>query len=290
MNGTNRDTGYPAPVMNSMSSRALPFVVIVLSVVFFWVLVWFAVAGGGSLTDPAEILTRGAEATSEADSFHVALAVTGGVTDPETGMEMPLDGVTVEGDVDLANEAAHITFAVPFLLGLGGEAIVLGEDVYVMSSLSGDKWIHTPATSKISPSPGPSSPAEIADKVIEFLATEGVSAEKLADEECGEDTCYHLRLTISEDALAAHPDAMPDMGDYGSFLPDDAFSGPVLVDLLFDRDGFWLRQVSTAAADPESGDASLTMTLSQYNETFEISAPPADQVTEEGEFPLFPSY
>jgi hypothetical protein len=198
--------------------------------------------------------------------------------------------VAVEGDVDLANEAAHVTFAVPFLFGLSGEAIVLGEDVYVMSSLSGDKWIHTPATSEFSPSPGPSSPAEIADKVNEFLATEGVSAEKLADEECGEDTCYHVRLTISEDALAAHPDAMPDMGDYGSFLPDDAFSGPVLVDLLFDRDGLWLRQVSTAAADPESGDASLTMTLSQYNETFEISAPPADQVTEEGEFPLFPSY
>jgi hypothetical protein len=284
------DRGYAARVMSSTRSRALPIAVVGFVLVFLTAVVWYAVAGGTPLTDPAEILTRGAEATSEADSFHVTLTVAGSIDDPETGSSMPLDGVTVEGDVDLANEAAHVTFAVPFLFGLSGEAIVLGEDAYVMSSLSGDKWIHTPATSEISSSPGPSSPAEIADKVNEFLATEGVSAEKLADEECGEDTCYHVRLTISEDALAAHPDAMPDMGDYGSFLPDDAFSGPVLVDLLFDRDGLWLRQVSTAAADPESGDASLTMTLSQYNETFEISAPPADQVTEEGEFPLFPSY
>jgi len=282
-------SGYPPPVINSLRSRALPIAVVIFGVLFLGALAVFAIAGGSSLTDPAEILTRGAEATSEADSFHVAVTVTGSIDDPETGASMPLDGVTVEGDVDLANEAAHVTFAAPFLFGLSGEAIVLGEDVYLKSSLSGDKWIHTPASSEDHPSPAPSSPAEIADKVNDFLATEGVSAEKLADEECGEDTCYHVRLTISEDALAAHPDAIPDMGDYGSFLPDDTFRGPVLVDLLFDRDGLWLRQVSTAAADPESGDASLTMTLSQYNETFDITAPPADQVTDEGEFPLFPS-
>jgi hypothetical protein len=83
---------------------------------------------------------------------------------------------------------------------------------------------------------------------------------------------------------------MPDMGEYGSFLPDDAFSGPVVMDLLFERDGLWLRQVSTSAADPESGDASLTLILTQYNEEFEITAPPADQVTDGGEFPLFPTY
>lgn len=251
--------------------------------------VWYAVAGGASLTDPAEIITQGAEATSEADSFHVEVTVTGTVEDPDTGASMPLDGVSVSGDVDVANEAAHVTFAVPFLFGLSGEAIVLGEDLYLLSSLSGDKWVHMPAETESPPSPEPSGPAEIADKVAEFLATDGVSAEKLADEECGEDTCYHVRLSISEEALAAHPDAMPDLGEYESFFPDDAFSGPVVVDLLFDRDGLWLRQVSTAASDPESGDASLTVTLSQYNESFEISAPPADQVTDEGEFPLFPT-
>jgi hypothetical protein len=271
-----------------MRSRALPIAVFGLVVVFLTAVVWYAVAGRASLTDPAEILTRGAEATSEADSFHVALTVAGSIEDPDTGASTPLDGVAVEADVDLANEAAYVTFAVPFLLGLSGEAIVLGEDMYLMSSLSGDKWIHT-ASSEGHPTPEPSSPAEIADKVNEFLATEGVSAETLADEECGEDTCYHIRVSISEEARAAHPDPMPDMGEYGSFLPDDAFSGPVVMDLLFERDGLWLRQVSTSAADPESGDASLTLILTQYNEKFEITAPPADQVADQGEFPLFPS-
>jgi hypothetical protein len=275
--------------MTSVRSRALPIAIGAFGVLFVGALAAFAIAGGQSLTDPAEILTRGAEATSEADSFHMALTVTGTITDPDTGANMPLDGVRVEGDVDIAGEAAHVTFAVPFLLGLSGEAIVLGEDVYLLSSLTGDKWVHKPATSEGSPSPEPTDPAEIADKVAEFLATEGVSAEKLDDEDCGEDRCYHVRLSISKEALAAHPDALPDMGEYGGFLPEDAFSGPVVVDLLIDRDGLWLRQVSTSATDPESGDASLTLTLSEYNQPFDISAPPADQVTDEGEFPLFPS-
>ena len=276
-------------VMTPVRSHALPIAIAVFGVLFVGALAAFAIAGGQTLTDPAEILTRGVEATSDADSFHVALTATGTITDPDTGTSMPLDGVTVEGDVDVTGEAAQVTFAVPFLLGLSGEAIVLGEDVYLLSSLTGDKWVHMPAESEGSPSPEPTDPAEITDKVAEFLATEGVSAEKLDDEECGEDTCYHVRVTVSEEALAAHPDAMPDIGEYGSFLPDGAFSGPVVVDLLFDRDGLWLRQMSTSAADPESGDASLTLTLSHYNQPFDIAAPPADQITEEGEFPLFPS-
>jgi len=134
-----------------MRSRALPIAVIAFVVVFLTAVVWYAVAGGASLTDPAEILTRGAEATSEADSFHVEVTVAGTVEDPDTGSSMPLDGVSVTGDVDVANEAAHVTFAVPFLLGLSGEAIILGEDMYLMSSLTGDKWVHMPATSDSSP-------------------------------------------------------------------------------------------------------------------------------------------
>ena len=64
-----------------MSSRALPIAVVGFSLVFFWAWVWFAFAGGGTLTDPAEILTQGAQATADADSFHVSVTVEGTVTD-----------------------------------------------------------------------------------------------------------------------------------------------------------------------------------------------------------------
>jgi len=252
----------------------------------------FAVVGGTALSDPAEILTRGAQATAEAESFHLSVTLDGAMTDPETGASVPLDGVTFEGDVDATGKSAHITFALPFLFGLSGEAIVLGEDVYLKSSLSGEKWIHTPATTVDGPNPEPTGPPnaeEIADRIAEFLATEGVSAEKLADDECGNDTCYHVRITISAEAFAAHRADMPDMGEYGSLLPEGAFAGPMAADLLFDRDGLWLRQMSTSFAGEGTDEVRVTVTLSDYNAAFEISPPPSDQITDEGEFPLFPS-
>ena len=278
-------------MVTNMSSRALPIAVIGFSVVFFWALAFFAFAGSGSLTDPAEILTQGAQATAEADSFHVALSVNGTLTDPESGKATSLDGVSVEGDVDVAGQAAHVTFALPMLFGMSGEAIVIGQDTYVLSSMTGDKWVHVQGKKDEEPARETPDPEEIADKVSAFLATEGVTAEKLADEACGDDTCYRLRVTVSAEAIAAQHGEMPDFGDmggsFGGLMPEHAFAGPLVVDMLFQHDGLWLRQVSTSAAEEGSGDLTLNLALSHYNESLDISAPPADQVTEQGDFPLF---
>ena len=40
-------------------------------------------------------------------------------------------------------------------------------------------------------------------------------------------------------------------------------------------------------SEGESGAASMSLELSDYNTAFDISAPPADQVTEGEDFPLF---
>ncbi len=85
---------------------------------------------------------------------------------------------------------------------------------------------------------------------------------------------------------------MPDMGEFGSLLPEDAFAGPLVVDVLFDHKGLWLREVSTSFAGEgaaETEQVRFTVTFSDYNASFDISAPAADEVTEEGEFPLFPN-
>ena len=259
-----------APILtrmtSTMSSRALPFAVIGLSFVFFWALVVNAMSGG-TLTDPAEILTRGAEATAEADSFAFAATFGGGITDPMTGtQDVPLDGVE-----------------------LSGEAIVIGSDTYLLTSLTGDKWVHSTSEPMPEESPAPDA-GEIADKVAELLATEGVTLHKLDDTACGNDTCYQLRLTIPAEVLAEHG-GMPDMGDLGGgmgdLLPEDLFGGPMVLDLQFQHDGLWLRQVATGADAGEDGAFTVSVDFRDYNADFDISAPPADQVTEEGEFPLF---
>jgi hypothetical protein len=276
-----------------MSSRALPIAVVGLSLVFFWVLVAFAVAGGGNLTDPAEILTRGAQATAHADSFHFSMSVEGRVVDADSGDPIPLDGVSVDGDFDIASEAAQVAFSLPMLFGMEGEVIVIGEDVYLLTAMAGDQWLHLPAESDEETEPGgdPPTDQEIADKVNEFVTTDGVGVSLLADQACGDDTCYHLQVSVSEEALAAHQAEMPDvgapeMGGVGEMLPNPDFSGPAVVDLLFDKNGLWLRSI-VVASEGEAGAASFTVDFNEYDTAFDISAPPADQVIEAEDFPFF---
>ena len=76
------------------------------------------------------------------------------------------------------------------------------------------------------------------------------------------------------------------MGGVGELLPNPEFSGPVVVDLLFDKNGLWLRSV-VVASEGENGNASVTVDLSEYNTSFDITAPPADQVIEAEDFPFF---
>jgi hypothetical protein len=289
----NPGSRYAALVTTNLSSRALPLVVVGFSLVFFWALVWFAIAGGGNLTDPTEILTQGAQATAQADSFHLSLAGEGSVEDRDSGDPVSLDGVSVEGDVDVAGDAAQVSFALPMLFGMSGEAIVIGEDMYLLSPMAGDHWLHLTSTSDEGEEPAgePPTDEEIAAKVEELLTTDGVGIAKLADQPCGDDTCYHLQLSISAEAMAAHGEGMPDMGGemsgMGDLMPNPKFSGPAVVDLLFQQNGLWLRSV-TVASDGKSGDVSMTLDLSEYNTAFDITAPPADQVIEAEDFPLFP--
>lgn len=275
-----------------MSSRALPIAVLVLSLVFFWAWVWFAVAGGGGLTDPADILTQGAQATADADTVRLSLTVEGSLTDADTGEPVSLDGMTVAGDLDLAGEAAHLTFSLPMLMGMSGEVIVIGQDMYLLTPMV-DEWLHLTGEPDDAAEPGDEPPTdeEIAAKVDELLATEGVSIAKLADQPCGDDTCYHLQVSVSAEAIAAHQGDRPDMdvfgsGELGGLMPNPEFTGPVVIDLLFQTDGLWLRQVAVSS-DGDAGEATMTLELSDYDTTFDISPPPADQVIEADDFPFF---
>ena len=112
--------------------------------------------------------------------------------------------MTVFGEFDSGAEAAHVTFTLPMLFGMSGEVIVIGQDLYLLTAMTGDDWLHLaeePATDGESEETPPTD-EEIAAKIDELLATEGVSLTKLADQPCGDDTCYHLQLSISAEAMA----------------------------------------------------------------------------------------
>ena len=240
-------------------------------------------ACSGALSDPKEIILRGIEATSELASFHAAATVDGEFSMPGSEGTISLAGTTFEGDINVTDEQAHLSFGVPAFLGLTGELIMLTDGGFVRLSLLGEKWYRMDETSA-EPLPSPS--ADPMDQLRELLDKDGVEATKLDDVACGDRQCYQVQLTIPAEVLRdlePSPDPLASPGED----PADMIGEALVLTLLFDREDLYLTQLSTSVDDPDSGTFSLTLTLSAFGEPVTISPPPADQVEESGfEFPM----
>ncbi len=233
-----------------------------------------------ALTSPTDIITQGLEATAKLKSFHMSLAVDGSFSMPESdGGTVKLDGTTLEADVDIPGKNVHLTFGVPALLGLSGDVVVIGQDLYVKTSLTGDKWSHQKSDVTGSASPVESfDPASIVGKVGDFLLKDGVVTTKLADVACGDRQCYQVSVSIP-------PTLMKDAGAVASMDPGSIFGDALVLNLLFDREGLWLTELSTDVSSDTVGTFSATLSFSNFDVAVGLSAPPSAEVTE-GEFNL----
>jgi hypothetical protein len=231
---------------------------------------------GPAITDPREIVTQGLEATGELTSVHLVAAIEGTASIPGLGGgQMNLSGTELSGDFDIENETAHLEFTVPSMFGLTGELIQIGQDSYLKTSMTGELWSKS-TISEDDPVAGAVDPAEQLDEVRAFLDEEGVEIEKLDDTECGDRTCYSVRLTIPAEVLA-------ESAEGADMDPADLVGEALVLNLLFDREDKWLTEVSTDLSAESVGELSLTLTLSDFNAGVEVEAPPADEVTEGGE-------
>lgn len=230
---------------------------------------------GPAITDPKEIVTTGLEATAELTSVHVVLAVDGTATIPDLGGgAMNLTGTQLDGDLDLENERAHLEFSVPSMFSLTGEIIQIGQESYIKTSLTGAMWSKSTAEDG-DPVSEAMDPQEQLAQVREFLDKEGVEIEKLDDTDCGDRTCYAVRMTIPAEVLA-------ESAEGGEMDPAELVGEELVLNLLFDREENWLTEVATELSAESVGELTLTLTLSDFNQPVEVEAPPADEVTEDG--------
>jgi hypothetical protein len=230
-----------------------------------------------AITDPLEIITQGLDATADLKSLHVSLTLDGSFTAPEGGGTFNLDSTSLEADVDIEGKNLHATLAVPAFLGLTADVIVIGQDVWIKSSMTGTKWSHQ--TNDLMGSPLPSSsldPQAMIDKVEEALATEGVVTEKLADVACGDRQCYQVSVTVPS-SLMQEADAV------ASLDPSSIFGEAMVINLLFDREKLWLTEASTTIDSETVGTITATVSFSNFDEAVDFSPPPSPDVTE-GEF------
>lgn len=229
---------------------------------------------GPAPADPKDIVIQGLDAMADVETVHFVLSLDGTATIPDLGGEMNLGGTEASGDLS-ADGAARVEFAVPAMFGLSGEIIALDGASYTRTSLTGETWSKS-TLDEDDPATGALDPTAQLDQVREFLDKEGVEVERLDDAECGEETCYAVRLTIPGEVLA-------EASDGGDVVPTDLVGEALVLDLLFDREDHWLTQLGTRIVAESVGELTLSLTFSAFNEPVEIEAPPADQVTEGGE-------
>jgi hypothetical protein len=239
--------------------------------------------GAAQIEDPEEILTQSIEAMADVDSVHFVLALDGDVNIAEMGGEMTLDGTELEGSMAMDGSAAQITFAVPALLGLSGEMRLIGEEGFVRTSMTGPLWMRSEVSSETDDPIGQvTDPQQALDELQEFLAKDGVELEKLEDVECGDSTCYQLRLDIAGEVFAEAEAAASAADDVVAALSDG-----LTFDLQIDTETLYLVSASTAFEDEELGSLSLSISLDGFGDPVEVEAPPSDEVTDEpGGFPI----
>ncbi|HET7726811.1 MAG TPA: hypothetical protein VFK54_05735 [Candidatus Limnocylindrales bacterium] len=255
----------------ALRAAALPLAVIV------------AACGGApaapALTDPNEIIVKSFETLQGAKSVHLEVGLAGSLTadlfGTGTATEFPLDTTTLNGDLDLANDRARVTFDVPALLGLSGEVLVIGETSYVKTSLTGP--LYQKSTNDGATEDVPSDPAEaIAELRTALEETEGLDPVKGADVACGEKQCYSVDLTLDPSLLSGLGEGAPiPVGE----LPAD---GSATVTFHVEKDTLRLAELIVAASAAGQGDITLTLTLTKWDEGVAIDEPQADQVTEGG--------
>ncbi|HET6379720.1 MAG TPA: hypothetical protein VFH63_01620 [candidate division Zixibacteria bacterium] len=231
---------------------------------------------GPGISDPKEIVSQGLQATGEAKSFHLLVTADGNVTVPELGGQFGLNGMQLEGDFDLESQSAQLSLSIPSFMGLTGDFILVDDTFYLRTSMTGELWTKMDGGVE---QEVPTDPEEALAQMRQFLDTEGVETQKLDDVECGDTTCYAVRMTIPTEVMGG--EAAQELGED----PSAIFGEELVLDLRFDRQNLWLRGLSTSIAG-EGGTFDVEVTLSAFNEPVQVSPPPADQVTDE--LPLLP--
>ena len=249
-------------------------------VVMVMVAVLAACQSTPAYTSPTDIITKGLEATSAVKTFHMSLALDGTFKMSQTGGTVDLSSTSLDADVDIGGKKAHLSFAVPALLSVTGDVVVIGKDLWVKTSMGGDKYSHMSSDitgASFEPSASPDTAAMI-KQVKDFLAKDGVVTKKLADVACGDRQCYQVSVSIPSSL-------MKEAGSLASMDPSAVFGDALVLNLLFDREKLWLTSVSTDVTNKKLGTFSVTLNFSKFDETVTVSPPPDAQVTE-GEFPF----
>jgi len=246
------------------------------------------------LSDPVAIIEAAATNASSATSVKIDVAANGelalDLTGTGGGAPISLADTTASLQVDIADGAVQGTFALPGVLGLRGEVIVVDDVAYLKTSLTGPLYQQTPIPADVpggdtgtGGSPDPSAVAEMVTGLREAFSQPGVDPVKGEDVACGSSTCYTVTIQLTPEelaALGADAGEIPLPSDLPIPVPGLSDIGETTVDLTarVTTDTNQLAGLTLGVAAGGAGTITADITFSDWNEDVTITAPPADQV------------
>jgi LppX_LprAFG lipoprotein len=232
------------------------------------------------LTDPKDILTQSVATIKDIKSFHIHADVTGSVTIDLTGSgsggAIDLKGTNADGDVDIANKKLHVAFGAPNLLSVTGDVIVIGDTTYTKVSLLSTKYSKSVSTNSSDPVSAATDPTQIIDQLNSFLNQPGVAPTKLADEACGDTTCYHVSLNLSGDQLSSITGAIGSAAPTAAGPSASASTGTV--DVWVQKNDLRPAKLTVNASIGTIGTIAVTLTISKYDAPVTVTAPADSEI------------
>lgn len=265
-----------------------------LALIAVTAIVFAGACGGNSgtptpppITDPSEVITKSVAVVPAIKSLHLKLEVSGkvdigaltGGSSGGLGLSGPFDlaGTTVEGDVDVVKLATDLKFALPGVLGLTGQVIVVDGTLYYKTSLTGDKFTQSKLSDTVPvsiPSPGALASADITSGIASLrksLDDAGAKATLLPDDKVNGKDAYHVSISVPVDKINA---MLAQSGSTTAGLKLDSAS----VDYWAYKDSLLPAKISIVGSAGTLGNLSLTFTLTDYGKSVTVTAPAASDI------------
>jgi hypothetical protein len=225
-----------------------------------------------AITDPKEIVAKGATSLTDVKTFEFTGSFTGTVKIPQMG-DFDLSTIKMAGAVDAKSRNLKFSLDAPTLLGTKLDALVVGNVAYYKVSgalamvLGGTADKYTKADVPTASGDPVADATDVTKGVADLqalLAKLPTQPTKGADEKCGDQDCYHVSMKLTAaDLKAVDPSASVD--------------GDMALDIWTRKSDYRPAKISLAATTVDMGAFGMVIEI-KYDVPVSVAAPPADQI------------
>jgi hypothetical protein len=232
-----------------------------------------AVPQAPAITDPKEILVRSVTSLQSVKTMSIRGVFSGSMVAEGMG-NIDLSSVTLQFAADMPGKKARLQLDAPSIAGTNIDLIVVEDAVYMKvlgllgAFIGGDasgKYMKIPAGTGAVPEEA-TNPLEAIAELRTAIDELPNPPTKLADERCGDTDCYHVQIAV-------------DAADLGTLPVEGAALGGATFDIWSRKNDLRPAKLGLSVDAGDQGRVNATFEIS-YDGSVDISAPPADQVTE----------